>query len=162
MKLAHQNRDINLLMNNLTEHLCAAEQQCLQHGGKLTEKRKYVLSILLQADKALSAYEIIETYNTECNEKMAPMSAYRILEYLERMHLAHKINLANKFVACAHIGHQQNHHAAQFLFCQQCQKVTEMPMSTNVYQELTNEVEQSGFQLCSEQIELTCLCQACR
>ena len=41
------------------------EQYCDKHGIRLTERRKQVLSKLLQSEKALSAYELIE----DCNKK---------------------------------------------------------------------------------------------
>ena len=43
-----------------------AEQQCKSHGTRLTTKRKQVLSGLLHAEKALSAYELIDVCKTNC------------------------------------------------------------------------------------------------
>ena len=148
-------------MDKIEEKLQKAEKQCLLNGSRLTLKRKQVLSILLQADKAISAYELISFYKKSFEQKISPISAYRILEFLESVGLVHKIQLANKFVACVHIGCGNNHEVSQFLFCQQCQRVQEMPVNSAIYNELTDKIHQLGYQLCSQQVEFTCICHAC-
>lgn len=148
-------------LDSINECLMEAEQHCQRQGSKFTQMRKQVLSLLLNAEKAISAYELIDLFEHTFNEKMAPMSIYRILDYLESMQLVHKINVANKFVACSHIGHQEKHSAVKLLFCQQCQRVKETPLDHTIHQCLTDEVQQSGFQLRSEHIELSCICMTC-
>lgn len=138
-----------------------AEKHCEQHSSKLTPIRKQVLSLLLDAEKALSAYELIDIFEEKYREKIAPMSIYRTLDHLEKVHLVHKINVANKFVACAYINCQKNHDITKLLFCQQCQQVQEIPIDHTVEQCITNEVTKFGYQLCSHQIELTCICSKC-
>jgi len=148
-------------MKAMDIYLQKAAQQCLNNGSRLTLKREQILSILLIAKKAISAYELIDLYESKFEKKIPAMSTYRILEYLENMHLVHKIKIANKFVACAQISGKGSHHLSQFLFCQQCQSVEELPISASIYDELLNKIKQSGYQLCSQQIELSCLCKAC-
>jgi len=145
----------------LEKRLLKAEEQCRLNGSKLTLKRKQVLSILLDVKKAISAYELIDIFEDKFQQNMPPMSAYRVLDYLVNLDLAHKINVANKFVACAHIGCENNHDVVQLLFCNQCQNVQEMPVNPSIAESFTNELENSGFQLCSQQIELNCICNSC-
>ena len=73
-----------------------AEQQCKENGTRLTSKRKHVLCGLLKSDKAMSAYELVDYCKTEFDETIPAMSVYRILEFLEREHLVHRLNLAKK------------------------------------------------------------------
>ncbi len=148
-------------MKIMEKHLQRAAQQCQEQGSNLTIKRKKILSTLLIAQKAVSAYELIDLYESSFDDKITAMSVYRILAYLEEMHLVHKLKIVNKFVACTHINGNGHHSLSQFLFCQQCESVEEIPISTSVYNELFNKIEQSGYQLCSQQIELSCVCHDC-
>ena len=47
-------------MSKVQKIIDHAEQHCKAHGARLTDKRKQVLSGLLQSKKALSAYELID------------------------------------------------------------------------------------------------------
>lgn len=138
-----------------------AEQHCEQHGARLTIKRKQILSGLLQSKKALSAYELIDYCRTEFGVTIPAMSVYRILNFLQDEHLVHKLNLANKYVACAHIPFNHAHVAPQFLICDQCQCVHEISMSKSTIEALEKDVNDAGFHLVSPQLEMNCLCHRC-
>jgi Fur family zinc uptake transcriptional regulator len=148
-------------VKSLDGKLLKARKRCQAHGSGLTRMRKQVLSLLLTAKKAISAYELIDLFESTFDRKMAPTSIYRILDYLEQTNLVHKINTANRFVACVNIGDIKSHVVTKLLFCQQCKRVQETPISDSIHNHLTNEIEQSGYQLCSQIIELTCICSAC-
>ncbi|WDE05091.1 transcriptional repressor [Thalassomonas viridans] len=149
-------------MEQVQTYLLQAEKQCQQHGSRLTAQRKRVLSLLLQAEKALSAYELLDLFEIHFKQPLAPMSIYRTLEFLESVHLAHKLNIANKYVACAHIGCGHSHTLSQFLFCQQCQRVDETSLDSSMRAELAGTMKQTGYRLLSPQIELSCICNACQ
>jgi len=148
-------------MNSVAKIVDHAEQQCRNHGARLTEKRKHVLSGLLQSDKALSAYELIEVCKDQFGETLPPMSMYRILDFLRQERLVHRLNLANKYVACAHITCDHAHTASQFLICVQCQKVEEIQVSESVIDALESTIEQAGFRLATPQFEINCVCDRC-
>lgn len=145
-------------IKNILDH---ADQHCKSHGSRLTTKRKQVLSGLLQSNKALSAYELIDFCKVEFGESLPAMSMYRILAFLQDEHLVHKLNLANKYVACAHITCDHAHAVPQFLICSQCQKVEEISIPKTTIEELQENVENAGFHLVSPQIEMNCLCETC-
>ncbi len=149
-------------MKEIKELIDRAEQRCKTRGSRLTKKRKRVLSGLLLSEKAMSAYELIDFYKTEHGETMPAMSMYRILEFLQSEHLVHKLNLANKFVACENIDCKGSHAAPQFLICQICQKVKEIGMSQSTVDELKKNVEYAGFHLVSPQLEMNCICENCQ
>lgn len=138
-----------------------AEQRCKTPGPRLTSKRKQVLSGLIQSDKALSAYELVDYYKNECGENIPAMSVYRILTFLESEQLVHRLKLANKFVACAHIACDHAHEVPQFLICGQCQRVKEIAISTSTINQLRQSVEEAGFHLRSPQLEMDSLCEHC-
>ncbi|WP_086933837.1 Fur family transcriptional regulator [Agarilytica rhodophyticola] len=148
-------------MTRVEQIIDHAEQQCKTNGARLTNKRKQVLSGLLKSEKALSAYELIDICKAESGETLPAMSIYRILEFLEKEQLVHKLNLANKYVACAHITCDHDHFVSQFLICGQCQKVREISISKTTIEELQLNVEKAGFHLMSPQLEMNCVCDAC-
>lgn len=148
-------------MNNIDTIIEHAEQNCKSHGSRLTTKRKQVLSLLAQTNKALSAYDLIDLFVKENGEKIPAMSVYRILDFLEAEHLVHKLKLANKFIACSHITCKHEHGVPQFLICSVCNAVKEITVNKSTINELNQSVEQAGFQLVSPQLEINCICNDC-
>ncbi len=138
-----------------------ADQQCKKNGVRLTEKRKHILSGLLQSDKALSAYELVDYCKQHYGETIPAMSVYRILDFLQSQRLVHKLDLAKKYVACAHIKGPHNHAASQFLICKKCQRVKEIDISDSVMQSLLEDVRDADFELDSPQLEINGLCASC-
>lgn len=148
-------------MTSIATKLHWAEQHCQKQGKRLTTKRKQILAILLAQDRALSAYELIALFKRETQSDISPMTVYRILAFHDSLHLAHKINITNKYIACSHIGSEHSHDLPQFLICQECQQVNELESSSTNFAEISEQVEQVGYQLTSPQIELSCICSAC-
>lgn len=149
------------IRKQIQETIALAEQNCKTHGARLTPKRKLILQGLLQSEKALSAYELIDLCKKEFNESIPAMSAYRILDFLQEQGLAHKLNLANKYVACSHIDCDHSHEVSQFLICGQCQKVDEITLKKSTLAELQHNIELAGFSLASPQLEINCICNSC-
>jgi len=148
-------------MNNVNTIIEHAEKYCKSHGARLTIKRKQVLSSLIQSEKALSAYDVIDLCEEYFDEKIPAMSVYRILEFLENEKLVHKLKLANKYVACSHITCMHDHGAPQFLICGVCDQVKEITINQSIMTELKNGVENAGFKLVSPQLEMNCICNSC-
>ncbi|GAA5219012.1 Fur family transcriptional regulator [Corallincola platygyrae] len=148
-------------MGRAEQVLAAAEQQCKQAGARLTDKRKQVLLALLHSNKALSAYEIADVCRELQGQTIPVMSVYRMLEFLEQEHLIHKLQLANKYVACAHICCKHKHGIPQFLICQRCGEVKELGADAAVVESLQRNIEAAGYHLASPQLELNCVCQSC-
>jgi len=148
-------------MTNIESIIKDAEKHCKDHGARLTEKRKQVLIGLVESNKALSAYELIAFCKQRYDTNMPAMSVYRILEFLESQHLVHKLNLANKYVACMHISCDNNHAVPQFLICRNCSKVKEVSMGQSTILELSETVKNAGYDLYTPQVELNCLCESC-
>ena len=141
--------------------LAYAKQYCDERGTRLTEKRKQVLTGLLESDKALSAYELTEYCRDHLGFDLLPMSVYRILEFLEGEHLAHRLNLANKYVACSHIACDHKHEVPQFLICKDCFRVEEVGVKRSVISALAKTIDATSFHLASHQLELDCVCDDC-
>ena len=148
-------------MNHIDTIIEHAEQNCKSHGSRLTTKRKQVLSLLAQTNKALSAYDLIDLFVKENGEKIPAMSVYRILDFLEAEHLVHKLKLANKYIACSHITCKHEHGVPQFLICSVCNAVKEITVNKSTINELNQSVEKAGFKLVSPQLEINCICNYC-
>jgi Fur family zinc uptake transcriptional regulator len=148
-------------MNKLDTTIRHAEQQCKVHGTRLTDKRKQVLTGLLKSEKALSAYELVDLCKKEFGETIPAMTVYRILDFLEEENLAHKLKIANKYVACSHIPCDHNHQP-QFLICTQCLKVEEISIDNAIIQALEKSVKQAGFQVVNSKLEMDCVCDECK
>ena len=148
-------------MSSVESIIQHAEQHCAMRGSRLTQKRKQVLTGLVKSNKALSAYELIDFCKQEYGESLPAMSVYRILDFLESELLVHKLNLANKYVACMHISCDHAHAVPQFLICKNCSIVKEITVEESTISDLGNTVKGAGYQLLSPQIELNCLCDNC-
>lgn len=145
-----------------TENTIAhAEARCRNAGVRLTEKRKHVLASLVDSNKALSAYELADAIRDQYGESIPAMSIYRILDFLQGEHLVHKLQLANKYVACTHIGCDHDHGVPQFLICGSCHQVNEITIDRSVMDALRENVENAHYRMVAEQIELNCVCERC-
>ncbi len=148
-------------MSEITRILDHAEASCRASGARLTEKRRRILAGLLQSQKALSAYELIEYMRKEFDESLPPTTVYRILDFLTEENLVHKLHLANKYIACSHISCDHAHEVPQFLICDACSNVKEVGIKKALVATLKRNVENVGYVLKSPQLELHCLCQEC-
>ena len=141
--------------------MTAAEQKCLHQGIKFTKRRKQVLSVLIEADVALSAYEIAERCNAGSDSNMPAMSVYRILDLFQEQNLIHKLDIANKYVCCAHISCSHKHDNSQFLICGSCRHVEEISLSDDAVQALQAAASAAGFDAISPQLEIKGRCSRC-
>ena len=143
--------------------MSAAEQKCIQAGIRFTKRRKQVLSVLIEAGAALSAYEIAERCNAGNDRNMPAMSVYRILDLFQDHNLIHKLDIANKYVCCAHISgsHEHEHDNSQFLICGSCRHVEEISLSHDAVHALQTAATAAGFNAISPQLEIKGRCSRC-
>lgn len=138
-----------------------AEDSCIESGGRLTVKRKNVLTALLSMGVPQSAYEIAEYYKQSFNEAIPVMSVYRMLKFLVKESLVHKLSSTNKYVACSHIACNHSHQVPQFLICDQCNHVSEVGVKKEIIEALQTSVENAEFYLNSSELELHGVCKSC-
>jgi Fur family transcriptional regulator, zinc uptake regulator len=101
--------------------LAQAEVLVATRGLRLTPVRRRVLEILLEAHRALGAYDVLNRLATEGYGNQPPV-VYRALDFLVEHGLAHRIQRLNAFTACMHPGQA---HAPVFLICRACNAVAE-------------------------------------
>lgn len=145
----------------LKQILDKAKDMCGKTGGRLTEKRKKLLTLLVVSEVPMSAYELADAYSQSEGEPMPAMSVYRILEFLESEQLVHKLSSTNKYIACSHIACDHAHEVSQFLICGTCERVKEIAVAKSIIDGLSIQVSSAGYQLMNSQLELDCLCNDC-
>ena len=137
--------------------LARAESLAQAQGARLTPVRRRVLEILLEEHRALGAYDVLQRLAAEGFGNQPPV-AYRALDFLVDLGLAHRIRRLNAFAACMHPGEA---HAPAFLICRTCEAVAEAPAAP-VLAALTKAARQSGFAIERSNIEAVGLCHTCQ
>jgi len=99
------------------------EQRCARDQLRLTPTRKRVLELVLEADGPVKAYDLLDRLKAE-QPNAAPPTVYRALDFLLEHHFIHRLETLNAFVSCFHPRHR---HHGQFLICDRCGSVTEVP-----------------------------------
>ena len=88
----------------------------------MTPHRRHTLKILLEADRPLGAYDILDRL-THYGVAGQPPVAYRALEFLMDQGFVHKLRDTKTFLACRH---PAENHGAGFLICRDCGHVDEV------------------------------------
>jgi Fur family transcriptional regulator, zinc uptake regulator len=143
-------------MVNEARHICEIT------GNRLTETRQHVLEVLLTLDTPVSAYELTERYNLLIDAPIMAMSVYRILDFLESIHLVHRIHSINKYIICNHGVGACKHQPPFFLICKSCHHIKHVEIPTEFITTFLQQVEIEGFLSIGSQFELNSLCENCK
>lgn len=138
---------------------------CVERAVRLTEIRRLVLGLVLAADRPPGAYDLLEQIRVSRGRPVAPPTVYRALDFLMEQGLIHKIERLSAFVGCRHMlesGHAcHGHvHAAQFLICCRCGRVTELD-DPHILRALLEVTRARGFSVRQTTIEAEGVCAAC-
>lgn len=138
------------------EALAAADARCTERRVNMTPVRRKVLEFLLQANRALGAYAILDLLR-EAGFGSQPPVAYRALDFLAENGFVHKIERLNAFVACAH---PSENHSPAFMICRVCETVAEAH-STPEKGALGAAARAAGFQIERTVVEAEGVCPDC-
>jgi len=133
-----------------------AEEVCARRKVSLTPLRKRVLEIVWRGHEPIGAYEILAEIGKD-REKVGPPTVYRALEFLRDAGLVHRVDALNAFVGC---DHPDEGHAAQFLICSKCHRVTEIE-DPGLTRALGERARSLGFRFESGTVEIKALCHDC-
>lgn len=125
-------------------------------GVRMTPVRRRTLEVLLEAHRAMGAYEVLERLSAEGFGTQPPV-AYRALDFLVEQGFVHRIRRLNAFMACMHPGED---HAPVFLICKACNSVAEAPGET-VRTAMDAAAAEVGFAIERANTEALGLCPAC-
>lgn len=141
---------------SLATQLDQAASLCERRGAKLTELRRQVLSLVLEAGRPVGAYDLLDRLRGQ-RRGAAPPTVYRALEFLMQNGLIHRVERLSAFVGCPLHDHA---HAAQFLICSECGAVLELE-DPQVREALEAAAARRGFTITGLTIEAEGLCGAC-
>ncbi|MPW20341.1 transcriptional repressor [Paraburkholderia sp. CNPSo 3157] len=137
--------------------LALAEEYCRERGEKLTPIRRKVLELLLTSGRATKAYSLLDDMR-HIHPGSAPPTVYRALDFLLSAGLVHKIESINAFAVCHDLTQCQH---GILVVCQQCGNVTELHQPA-LREALVAQIENAGYRLAGDGIELKGLCSACQ
>lgn len=137
--------------------LTLADEYCRERGEKLTPIRRKVLELLLNSGRATKAYSLLDEMR-QIHPGSAPPTVYRALDFLLTAGLVHRIESINAFTVCHDLTQCQH---GILVVCQQCGSVTELHQP-KLRQALVAQIEDAGYRLASDEIELKGLCAACQ
>jgi len=130
---------------------------CAANGLRFTDARRRVLELLLEAPRAMGAYELLEGLKREKLGSQPP-AVYRALDFLVQHGFAHKIDRLSAFVACAH---PHENHSPVFMVCNRCESVTEV-CADRPTEFLDTAAGEVGFDLEETVIEAFGTCTSCK
>jgi Fur family zinc uptake transcriptional regulator len=137
--------------------LALADAYCRERGEKLTPIRRKVLELLLESGRATKAYSLLDDMRA-IHPGSAPPTVYRALDFLLSAGLVHRIESINAFTVCHDLTQCQH---GILVVCQQCGNVTELHQP-KLRAALVAQIEDAGYRLAGEEIELKGLCAACQ
>lgn len=138
--------------------LKVAEARCAEKRLKLTPIRREVLEHLAASPAPVGAYDLIERMHAASGRRPAPISVYRVLDFLLEAGLAHRIESRNAFVACAH--RHGSSDLVVFMICDTCGCVSEAS-GAPVQRDLAAIARAAGFAPATQVVEMFGRCAHC-
>ena len=142
-----------------------ADEVCQRRGAALTELRRHVLGLILDAASPSGAYDLLDRLRLT-RRSAAPPTVYRTLDFLLDQGLIHKIERLSAFVGCvagctADADADAHSHSVQFLICCKCGKVIEL-RNNDVSAVLAQAAKEIGFMISGATVEAEGLCSTCQ
>ncbi|GGC93020.1 Fur family transcriptional regulator [Chelatococcus reniformis] len=139
--------------------LALADEICRERGVRLTDLRRSVLEALYDTHRPLGAYDLAEVLAGRTRKRIAPITIYRVLEFLTEQGFVHRLATKNAFVACphAHAPGEMN----VFLICEACGGVDEAT-SPQVAGAVGAVIAAHRFAPRGQVLEIEGLCAHCR
>lgn len=141
--------------HSLTLH--EIENVCKKRNVKLTNQRKIVLQIMLQAQKTMSAYDLLDLLKQQ-EPQAKPPTIYRALDFLLEQGFIHKVESSNSYIVCPHFSHP-NHWSILFI-CDNCKQIIEKN-NHEIETHLQLLATQNKFTVRHSIIEIHGLCELC-
>ena len=141
----------------IESQLQAAANECTRQGGQLTALRRAVLTLILEAQRPPTAYQLLDRLR-ETRKSAVPPTIYRALDFLLGMKLIHRVECLNAFIPCTE--HNQHTHPVELLICSSCGIVAEVEDQA-VSEALLHVTQSHGFHLGSAVVEVEGTCALC-
>ncbi len=125
-------------------------------GPQLTDLRRQVLELVSAAERPIKAYELLAALS-EVRGPTAPPTVYRVLNYLTKWGLIHRIESLNAYASCTHAAAGRAH---AFLVCSACNAVTEVD-SADARRLVERVSSHRDFRLRTVAVEVNGACRKC-
>lgn len=136
--------------------LNTAEGMCAGRGVRLTALRRRVLELVWESHRPIGAYGVLDALLKE--QRAAPPTVYRALEFLQEHGLVHRIASLNAFVGCVRPGKP---HEGQFFICETCKESVEVS-DESVAEAVSGAARTAGFSVQHQTVEMFGTCLRCR
>lgn len=126
---------------------------------KLTPLRKDILTIFINADKPMSAYEVLKQLK-KVRDGAEPPTVYRVIEYFIEKGIVHRIATENKYILCTDQNHKKSNDPAIILVCKKCHHSEEV-FDKKLIDGFRLLTQSHQFFLDNPTLEITGFCQDC-
>lgn len=133
------------------------EAVCKKRNVKLTNQRKIVLEIMLKAETAMSAYDLLDLLKQQ-EPQAKPPTIYRALEFLLEQGFIHKVESSNSYILCPHFSHPN--HVSILFICDHCKQISEKH-NDDIENHLALLAKQNHFTIKHSIIEIHGICADC-
>jgi Fur family zinc uptake transcriptional regulator len=137
--------------------VASAEALCESLNERFTPLRRQVFRTIAESSGPISAYRILDRL-LDSGLGSGPPTVYRVLEFLQRLNLIHRVESLNAFVACMS---PERHHTCQFLICTSCGTTAEME-AESLLASMSGIASGIGFSVNTAVLELKGVCRGCR
>lgn len=132
---------------------------CKQKNLRMTQLRRRVLHLIIQASKPMSAYALVSLYKeSESGAGITATTVYRTLDFLEENGLVHRLATRNAYISCLNPGHSLH---GQFWICKRCDAVMEIHAEA-ITRAISSCADSQQFLVQGQVVEVIGLCQSCR
>jgi len=141
----------------VADRLARAESACAQRGARLTDIRRMVLELILEAGEPVGAYALLDRLRDRSGQGKPP-TVYRALDFLLAQGLIHRVERLNAFVGC----HEEadHPHPVQFFICADCGAVAECEDDA-IGEAVAAVAVRSGFIVRRSTVEVEGVCAEC-
>jgi Fur family zinc uptake transcriptional regulator len=136
--------------------LTRARAVCGRSGARLTDLRRRVLELVWESHRPIGAYAVLEALSKE--QRAAPPTVYRALDFLREQGLVHRIESLNAYVGCTR---PDTPHPGQFFLCRACGQIAEV-CDPRVDAALAQTALDAGFAIEQRTVEMVGVCARCR
>ena len=143
------NKSKNQILKNSLERF-------VKRNNKVTTLRKKILEIIINHQKPIKAYDIIDALHKE-GYSDKPTIVYRILNLFLQQKIIHKLNTTNEFIICTD---NYEKHNCYFLICTNCNNAQEI-CNSKLDQKLENIAIENNFIAINNVIEIEGICEDC-
>jgi Fur family transcriptional regulator, zinc uptake regulator len=152
----HHYSPVNQLCHEHT--MAKIEKISYQRNIRLTSQRKSVIQLMLKAERAMSAYDLLDQLR-EIEPQAKPPTIYRALDFLMEQGFIHKVESMNSYIICPHFDDPS--HISILLICNSCQQIIEEHCSP-IENELQTLAKENTFKVQHSVLEIRGVCQKCQ